>query len=193
MGARVQRDPQGTFPRTEVLSKRGKDPENSKFALGVVKSSGSHPRAVRRCCKSSQSHFSLVQLFVTLWIIACQASLSMGILQARILESVAMPSSRGPAPLRDQTRVSPFLYWQAGLPLPPSGKPAVKVCKPLIQAVTYEKPRRVCGWVMLVLIGSLTEEPCFCTSDTQVQRVWLSVRLPQGHQLESPGLLLQDW
>ena len=68
-----------------------------------------------------------------------------------------------------------------------------KVCKPLIQAVTYEKPRRVCGWVMLVLIGSLTEEPCFCTSDTQVQRVWLSVRLPQGHQLESPGLLLQDW
>ena len=37
---------------------------------------------------------SHVQLFVTPWTIALQASLSMGILQARILERVAMPSSR---------------------------------------------------------------------------------------------------
>ena len=29
------------------------------------------------------------------WTVACQAPLSMGILQARILEQVAMPSSRG--------------------------------------------------------------------------------------------------
>ena len=36
-----------------------------------------------------------VQLFVTPWMAAHQASLSMGILQARILEKVAMPSSRG--------------------------------------------------------------------------------------------------
>ena len=35
---------------------------------------------------------SCVQLFVTLWTIACQAPLSMGVFQARILESVAMPS-----------------------------------------------------------------------------------------------------
>ena len=35
-----------------------------------------------------------VQLFVTPWIIAHQAPLSMGILQARILEWVAMPSFR---------------------------------------------------------------------------------------------------
>ena len=35
-----------------------------------------------------------VQLFVTLWTIACQAPLSMAILQARILEWVATPSSR---------------------------------------------------------------------------------------------------
>ena len=39
------------------------------------------------------SHFSHVQLFVTLWTIACQALPSMGILQARILGWVAMPSS----------------------------------------------------------------------------------------------------
>ena len=35
-----------------------------------------------------------VWLFVTPWTIACQASLSMGIFQARILEWVVMPSSR---------------------------------------------------------------------------------------------------
>ena len=40
---------------------------------------------------------SLVQLFVTLWTVARLASLSMGILPARILEWVAMPSSREPS------------------------------------------------------------------------------------------------
>ena len=40
------------------------------------------------------SRFSYIQLFVTAWTIAHQAPLSMGILQARILEWVAMPSSR---------------------------------------------------------------------------------------------------
>ena len=38
--------------------------------------------------------------------IACQAPLSMGILQARILEWVAMPSSRGSSQPRDQMQVS---------------------------------------------------------------------------------------
>ena len=40
---------------------------------------------------------SLVQLFVTLWTVARLAPLSMGILQARILEWVATPSSREPS------------------------------------------------------------------------------------------------
>ena len=40
------------------------------------------------------SHFSRMQLFAILWTAACQAPLSLGILQARILEWVAMPSSR---------------------------------------------------------------------------------------------------
>ena len=40
------------------------------------------------------SCFSCVQLFVTLWTIACQSSVH-GILQARILEWVASPSSVG--------------------------------------------------------------------------------------------------
>ena len=43
------------------------------------------------------SCFSHVRLFSTPWTVACQAPLCMGILQARILEWVAMPSSRGPS------------------------------------------------------------------------------------------------
>ena len=44
------------------------------------------------CCAELLSR---VQLFVTLWTVARQAPLSMGILQARILEWVASPFSRG--------------------------------------------------------------------------------------------------
>ena len=40
------------------------------------------------------------------WTVAGQAPLSMGILQARILEWVAMPSSRGSSQPRDGTQVS---------------------------------------------------------------------------------------
>ena len=40
------------------------------------------------------------------WTVACQAPLSMGILQARILGWVAMPSSRGSSQPRGQTQVS---------------------------------------------------------------------------------------
>ena len=46
-----------------------------------------------------------VWLFVTPWTIARQAPLPMGILQARILELVAMSSSRGSSQPRDQTQV----------------------------------------------------------------------------------------
>ena len=58
---------------------------------------------------------SHVQLLVT-YAVAHQAPLSMGILQARILEQVAMPFSRGPSQPRGQTRVSyiaggSFTFW----------------------------------------------------------------------------------
>ena len=49
---------------------------------------------------------SRVQLFATPWTVNRQASLSMGILQVRILEWVAMPSSRASSQPRDQTQVS---------------------------------------------------------------------------------------
>ena len=57
----------------------------------------------RECCAYLFSH---VQLFVTPWAVALQALLSMGFLQARILEWVAMPSSRGSSQSRDWTQVS---------------------------------------------------------------------------------------
>ena len=55
---------------------------------------------------STCSVFSHVLLFVTLWTVGYQAPLSMGILQARILEWVAMPSSRGSSQPQDRTEVS---------------------------------------------------------------------------------------
>ena len=54
------------------------------------------------CCDA----LSHVQLFETPWTVARQASLSMGILQAIILEWVAVSSSRGSSQPRDQTQVS---------------------------------------------------------------------------------------
>ena len=65
---------------------------------------------------------SRAQLFVTPWNVAHQAPLSMGILQARLLEWIGMPSSRGSSQPRDQTCVSNT----AGrfFTVEPMGKPA---------------------------------------------------------------------
>ena len=57
----------------------------------------------RDCCTVLLSR---VQLFSTPWTVARQALLFMGIFQARILEWVAVPSSRGSSQPRDQTQVS---------------------------------------------------------------------------------------
>ena len=51
------------------------------------------------------SYFSHIRFLVTLWTIAHQAPLSMGILQARILEWGAISYSRGSSWPRDQTHV----------------------------------------------------------------------------------------
>ena len=69
------------------------------------------------------SHFSPGRRFVTPWAVAHQAPLS--ILQARILEWVAMPSAPGHVPDSGIELTSlTSLYWQAGyLPLMPPGKP----------------------------------------------------------------------
>ena len=54
-------------------------------------------------CALSLSH---VQLFETPWTAVCQTPLSIGILQATILEWVAMPSSRGFSQSRNWTQAS---------------------------------------------------------------------------------------
>ena len=76
-------------------------------------------------CMHAKS-LSHVQLFVSPWTVACQAPLSMGILQARILDCINVPSSSGSSQPRDQTGVSSaHPHWQVGSsPLTPPGKPS---------------------------------------------------------------------
>ena len=56
-------------------------------------------------CRAGFSH-RCVQLFATPWTAAGQAPLSLGILQARMLDWVAMPCSRGSSQPRDPAQVS---------------------------------------------------------------------------------------
>ena len=83
------------------------------------------------CLKSSQGRWlekvwkcqllSRVLLFATPWTVAHQAPLSMGILQARILEWIAIPFSRGSSQPRDWTWV--FSIAGRSLSSEPQGKP----------------------------------------------------------------------
>ena len=70
---------------------------------GGLPSMGSHRVRHDRSnlAAAAVSGFSRVWLFATLWTVAHQAFLFMGILQARILEWVAMPSSRGASQSRN--------------------------------------------------------------------------------------------
>ena len=69
--------------------------------------------------------FSHVRLSATPWTVAHQVPLVHGIFQARILEWVAMPSSRGSSPPRDETQVSHTSPALAGgfFTTAPPGKP----------------------------------------------------------------------
>ena len=74
------------------------------------------------CAKSLQSCLALCEPMGC----SLPGSCVHGILQARILEWAAVPSSRGSSRPRDRTSVSYvcLLHWQAGsLPLAPPGKP----------------------------------------------------------------------
>ena len=84
---------------------------SASFFFPLCSSHSPHP--AKTCAVQYGSHCvlccavpSLVWLFVTPGTVAHQAPLSMGILQARILEWVAMSSSRGSSQPRDWTRVS---------------------------------------------------------------------------------------
>ena len=67
----------------------------------------------------SLPNVGLTVLFVTLWTACSPPGSSVhGILQARILEWVAMPSSRGSSQPRDQTRVSSDQITSVAQPCP---------------------------------------------------------------------------
>jgi len=70
------------------------------------------------CCAVLSHSVVSDSLWPHAWNVARQAPLSMWILQARILEWVAMPSSRGSSQPRDRTQVSHtadgfFTIWAA--------------------------------------------------------------------------------
>ena len=104
------------------------------------------------------SLFSCVWLFATPWTVSLSGSSVHGILQARILEWVAISSSRGSSWPRDRTSGSVLLPLQVGsLPLAPPGKPLkmqVKVaqscpilCNPMDYTVHGILQARTLEWV----------------------------------------------
>ena len=84
------------------------------------------------------SHFSHVQLFVTPADCSLPGFSVPGILQARVLEWVAMPSSRGSSWPRDQTWVS---HIADRLPSEPSGKECKELHKCPHSAFIYRQWR----------------------------------------------------
>ena len=77
-------------------------------------------------CVCVLSHFSHVQLFATPWTVAClQGSSVHAILQARTLEWVAVPFSRGSSQPKDQICISyiPCIWKVVSLPLHHLGNP----------------------------------------------------------------------
>ena len=78
---------------------------------------------------------------ITPWTVACQAALSMGILQARILEWVAYSISRGSSQLRNQTGdscIADRFFYQPN----DQGSPSVasKIHKACIYNVSFSRP-----------------------------------------------------
>ena len=80
-----------------------------------------------------------------------------GILQARTLEWVAMPSSRGSSWLRDITHVSYLLHWQTcSWQLAPPGKPGFEIsdCSS-IKLEKFQVISRLSGFIVLFLLCSI--------------------------------------
>ena len=141
---------------------------------------------LRRCWAVS---LSCVRLFVTPWTANLQAPLAMGILQSRILEWVARPSSRGSSQPRDRTQVSIkhakeeaclCVPCTAGrlLPFAPSGKYNSNLqihynpyqnhngrfCK---NVKAYPKIRRNCKelWIIKIILKQMSKFGGFTFSD----------------------------
>ena len=120
------------------------------------------------------SCFSHVRLFVTLWTVVRQPSLSIGLSRQEYWSGFAVLSSRGSSQPRDQTHVSciSYIVWQAGsLPLVPPGKPEVKMlvaqsCPTLCNLMDYSLlcfsvhgilQARTLEWVALTFSGASSQ------------------------------------
>ena len=75
-----------------------------------------------------------------MWPYRLPGSSVYGILQTRILEWVAMPSSRGSSQPRDRTHISHvYLHQQVGsFPLVPPGKPRYKGCQSFLMTQVWD-------------------------------------------------------
>ena len=81
-------------------------PAQAQPQRGCFKSQMNKPPSKSQFPYCVLSRFSRVQPFGTLWTVSLQGSSIHEILQARNLEWVAMPSSRGSSPPRDRAQVS---------------------------------------------------------------------------------------
>ena len=80
-------------------------------------------RSRLQTCVHLLSHFSCVQLFVTLWTVALQAPLSMGFSRQEFWSGLPYPPGDLPD-RRSNLRLLCLLHWQAdSLPLAPPRKP----------------------------------------------------------------------
>ena len=91
------------------------------------------------CCSN-------VHLFVTLWTVAHPAPLSMGIVQARILDWVAISSSRGSSWPRDWTSVSLISPALAGHLEVKVAQSRPTLCEPMDYTVHRILQARILQW-----------------------------------------------
>ena len=84
---------------------------------------------------------SRVRLCTTSWTVAHQASLSMGILQARILEWVSISYYRGSSQPKDQTHISRINRWMFNCSA--TGKPCIWKAEIINHVVSNKDKERV--------------------------------------------------
>ena len=133
------------------------------------------------------NHFSHVWLCATVWTIAHQDPLSMGFSQARILEWVAVSSSRGSSWPRDQTHVSyiylhceagslsPSASWEAPGPVQNRGTNSVSASEKIVPC-EHRMPHSTCSTPLLArnlkAEGDTAIEECWETERWNLGRTW---------------------
>ena len=150
------------------------------------------------------SCFSHVQLFATLWTAACQPSLFHGILQAGILEWVAISFSRGSSHPRDWNCIFYVSCTgrQASLPLAPPGlNPGLPHCRQILYQLNHKgspNPGIELGSHALQadsLPSELSGKPCISPAGLKLWRWELSEELVKNAEFLAPPPLriLKVW